>query len=76
MDIHQNGGHLALKFNSHDNLTAKMEYMDNGEWLLSYDNIEYGIYSTKFVVKDGKVTGVETRQSDFVEYDGYTWKKE
>ncbi|WP_431214107.1 hypothetical protein ACQ86N_04320 [Puia sp. P3] len=53
-----------------------MEYMDNGEWLLSYDNIEYGIYSTKFIVKDGKVTGVETRQSDFVEYDGYTWKKE
>jgi len=69
-------GHLALKFNSHDNLTAKMEYMDNGEWLLSYDNIEYGIYSVKFSVKDGKVTGVETRQSDFVEYDGYKWKKE
>jgi len=69
-------GHLALKFNSHDNLTAKMEYMANGEWLLSYDNIEYGIYSVKFSVKDGKVTGVETRQSDFVEYDGYKWKKE
>jgi hypothetical protein len=76
MDIKQDGGKLLLRFNSHDNLTAKMEYMDNGEWLLEYDNIEYGIYTTKFELKDGKVTGVETRQSDFVEYDGYKWTKE
>ncbi|MBS1602528.1 MAG: serine hydrolase [Bacteroidetes bacterium] len=76
MDIRQDGGRLVLRFNSHDKLTAKMEYMDNEEWLLEYDNIEYGIYTTKFGTKDGKVTGVETRQSDFVEYDGYSWTKE
>ena len=76
MDIRQDGGRLVLKFNSHENLTAKMEYMDNGEWLLEYDNIEYGIYMTKFETKNGKVMGLETRQSDFVEYDGYKWTKE
>ena len=76
LDIKKVTGGLAVKFNGHADLTAKLDYMDNGEWLLSYDNIEYGIFSTKFEVKNGKVVGVETRQSDFVEEDGYTFKKE
>jgi len=76
LDIVREGERLVVKFNSHDNLTAKMDYMDNGEWLLAYDNIEYGVFSTKFGVKGGKVVGVETKQSDFVEYDGYTFTKE
>jgi hypothetical protein len=53
-----------------------MDYMDNGEWLLQYDNIEYGIFQTKFEVKGNKVVSVETKQSDFVEYDGYRFVKE
>ena len=76
LDIRKDGGRLAVKFNSHDNLTAKMDYMDNGEWLLQYDNIEYGVFQTKFEVKGNKVVGVETKQSDFVEYDGYRFVKE
>jgi len=51
LDIRQDGGRLTVKFNSHDDLTAKMDYMDNGEWLLQYDNIEYGVFQTKFEVK-------------------------
>lgn len=76
LDIRRDGGRLAVKFNSHDNLTAKLDYMDNGEWLLQYDNIEYGIFATKFGLKGNKVVSVETKQSDFVEYDGYTFVKE
>ncbi|MBS1663860.1 MAG: serine hydrolase [Bacteroidetes bacterium] len=76
LDVRKEGGRLVVKFNSHENLTAKLDYMDNGEWLLQYDNIEYGIFSTKFEINGGKVTGLQTRQSDFVEIDGYLFKKQ
>ncbi len=76
LDIVQSGKGLAVKFNSHDHLTARLDYMDNGEWLLAYDNIEYGIFSTKFAVNGGRVVSLETKQSDFVEEDGYTFVKE
>lgn len=76
LDIRRGGAGLVLRFNSHDNLTAKLEYMDNGEWLLTYDNIEYGIFATKFNVKAGKVVGLLTKQSDFVEVEGYEFVKE
>jgi CubicO group peptidase (beta-lactamase class C family) len=76
LDIRQNGKGLAVKFNGHSNLTAKLDYMDNGEWLLRYDNILYGIYSTGFKTAGGKVVSLETKQSDFVEIDPYTFTKE
>jgi len=49
--------------------------MDNDEWLLQYDNILYGIYSVKFKIGAGKVISLVTRESDFVEYDPYTFTK-
>jgi CubicO group peptidase (beta-lactamase class C family) len=76
LDIRLAGDGLAVVFNSHAHLTARMRYMDNGEWLLEYDNILYGLFSTKFKVLGGKVVGLETKQSDFVEYDPYEFKKE
>jgi len=76
MDISQKGGSLAIKFNGHAHLTATLDYMDKDEWLLRYDNILYGIYSTKFKVVKGKVVSLETKQSDFVEIDPYTFVKE
>jgi CubicO group peptidase (beta-lactamase class C family) len=76
LDIRQKGKGLALTFNGHAHLTAQLDYMDKGEWLLQYDNILYGIYSTKFTIAGGKVVSLETKQSDFVEYDPYTFTKE
>ncbi|MBS1563150.1 MAG: serine hydrolase, partial [Bacteroidetes bacterium] len=58
---------LIVKFNSHANLTARLSYMDSNQWLLEYDNIEYGIFSVQFKIEDGKVLSIETRESDFVE---------
>jgi CubicO group peptidase (beta-lactamase class C family) len=81
MDVSQRGGgpggvgELAIKFNGHAHLTATMDYMDKDEWLLRYDNILYGIYSTKFKVVKGKVISLETKQSDFVEIDPYVFIK-
>lgn len=76
LDIRVAGKGLALKFNGHAHLTARLDYMDNDEWMLSYDNILYGIFSTKFKVAGGKVVSLETKESDFVEIDPYTFVKE
>ncbi|HEX9512936.1 MAG TPA: serine hydrolase [Puia sp.] len=67
---------LIMKFNSHDHLTATLSYMDSDEWLLQYDNIEYGIFSVRFTTGQGRVVSLETRESDFVEEDPYVFKKE
>jgi len=76
MDIHIKDGKLALTFNGHDHLTAIMDYMDNGDWLLRYDNIEYGIFTTRFDTGNGKVISVVTKENEFVEEDPYTFTKE
>jgi CubicO group peptidase (beta-lactamase class C family) len=75
LTITQSSGKLKLRFHSHHNLTATMEYMDKDEWLLKWDNIEYGIFSTKFKIEKGKVVSVDIKANDFVEYDPYTFTK-
>lgn len=77
LDIRQSVDHkhLLVKFNSHANLTATLSYMDSGDWLLEYDDIEYGIFSTRFRISGGKVVSLETKQSDEVEYDPYVFTK-
>jgi CubicO group peptidase (beta-lactamase class C family) len=69
------GKDLNIKFNSHNNLTAKLQYMDNDEWLMTYNNIAFGIFATKFSTANKKVLSVEIKANDFVEYDAYTFIK-
>jgi len=66
---------LLIRFNTHKNLTAVLEYMDNNEWLLRYDNIEYGIFATKFKTEGQKVVSLDIRANEFVEEDPYTFTK-
>jgi CubicO group peptidase (beta-lactamase class C family) len=66
---------LFIKFNSHQNLTATLQYMDNGEWLMTYNNIAFGIFAIKFKIENNKVISVDIKASDFVEYDPYTFIK-
>jgi CubicO group peptidase (beta-lactamase class C family) len=75
MTITQKDNHLAVRFNSHKDLTAVLNYMDNDEWLLQYDNIEYGIFATKFRIDGQKVISTDIRANDFVELDPYTFIK-
>lgn len=66
---------LTIRFNSHTNLTAVLKYMDKDEWMLQYDNIEYGIFSTKFKIENQKVNSINIKANDFVEYDAYEFRK-
>ncbi|MFY7965059.1 MAG: serine hydrolase [Chitinophagaceae bacterium] len=75
IDIIEDGGFLRVKFNSHRNLTATLQYMDNDEWMITYNPIMYGIFSTKFKIENNKVKSVDIKVSDFIEYDHYTFIK-
>jgi CubicO group peptidase (beta-lactamase class C family) len=76
LTITQKENRLAIRFNAHKDLTAMLDYLDNGEWLLQYDNIEYGIFAIKFKLQGQKVVSIEVRANEFVEYDPYTFVKQ
>ncbi len=71
-----NDNKLEITFNGHKNLKATLDYMDNDEWLLRYNNVAYGIFPAKFEIKNGKVSSVKIKANDFVEYDPYVFVKE
>lgn len=73
--IGQEGSRLKVKFGIKPELVATLDYMDNGEWLLQYNNIEYGIYSSTFVIDKGKVKSVSIQANEFVEFDPYIFTK-
>ena len=73
--ITNNGNQLNVSFKSHNNLTATIDYLDNNEWLLQYNNILYGIFPLKFKIKNMKVASVDIKANDFIEYDPYTFIK-
>jgi CubicO group peptidase (beta-lactamase class C family) len=74
--IKQAGNKLVIEFNTHPNLNATLEYMDTGEWLMQYNNIEYGIFAVRFEISSGKVKAITTKQNEFVEMDGYRFSKQ
>ena len=75
IDITTVENNLKIKFNSHNNLFATMQYMDKDEWMITYNPIMLGIFSTKFEVENNKVKSLKIKVSDFVEYDPYIFKK-
>jgi CubicO group peptidase (beta-lactamase class C family) len=73
--VSQVGTQLRIHFQTKPDLSATLSYLDNGEWLMEYNNIEYGIFTIKFDIANGKVRSVTTKQNEFVEYDPYTYLK-
>jgi hypothetical protein len=73
--INETSGHLTIKYETKPDLSATLEYMDNGEWLLRYNNILYGIFKVKFELSGAGVKSLTTPQNPFVEYDPYTFIK-
>ena len=73
--VSQLGNQLRINFSAKPDLSATLDYLDNGEWLMQYNNIEYGIFVIKFGISGKKVTSVTTNQHEFVEFDPYTFQK-
>jgi hypothetical protein len=75
ISIAQTGSQLTMSFGAKPELKATLTYLDKGDWLMEYNNIEYGIFVIRFDIAKGKVKSVTTRQNEFVEYDPYTFIK-
>lgn len=73
--IDKQGKNLIVRFPGHNNLWAKLEFMDNDEWLLSYNNLTYGIFPVKFNAPDAKAASIELRVNEFIDYDPYMFKR-
>ncbi len=67
---------LQINFGNHNNLTASLQYMDGGEWLMTYNNLAYGIFALKFKIENNKVISTDVKVNDFLEYDPYTFMKQ
>ncbi len=75
ISINKAGQQLLIRFKTHPMLYATLDYLDNGEWLLAYTNVEYGIFTTKFEEVNGKVLSLTVKANDYVEYDPYVFRK-
>ena len=71
----KSGKFLNVDFKGHNKLRATVEYMDNSEWLLTYNNIGYGIFAVKFKEEKDKVSSIEIKVNDFLDYDSYNFIK-
>ena len=74
--ISTKGDDLQIHFDNHKSLTASLQYMDNGKWLLSYNNVAYGIFPLQFLIKNNQVVSTDVKVNDFLEYDPYTFIKQ
>ncbi len=71
----KDGKGLQINFSGHNNLSANVQYMDHDEWLLTYNNLSYGIFPIKFKIEDKKVLSTDLRVNEFIDYDSYTFLK-
>jgi CubicO group peptidase (beta-lactamase class C family) len=74
--ITQANNQLVIHYETKPDLSATLDYMDDGEWLLTYNNILYGIFSVKFDISGGRIKSLTTPQNPFVEYDPYIFIKQ
>ena len=73
--ITANGNDLKIIFPNHRQLTATLQYMDNEQWLLTYNNPAFGIFPLSFKTANNKVISADVKVNDFLEYDPYTFTK-
>jgi hypothetical protein len=71
----KSGKFLNIDFKGHNKLKATLEYMDRNEWLLTYNNIAYGMFAVTFKTNNETVSSIELRVNDFLDYDSYNFVK-
>jgi Beta-lactamase len=76
LDIGLRNNRLIVKFNSHDHLIAALDYLDNGEWLVQYNNVENGFFTTSFRTENSKIISVEIKENGLADIDPYVFVKQ
>jgi CubicO group peptidase (beta-lactamase class C family) len=75
IDVKVENNQLVVYPQHHPNLKATLTYMDQQEFLLQWNHPSYGRFAAPFTIKNGQVTSLEVKASDFVEYDAYIFLK-
>lgn len=75
ISITKDQNNLKITFPRNRDLTARLQYMDNNQWLLSYSNPAFGIFPLTFKTEGEKVISVEVKVNEFLEFDPYTFTK-
>jgi hypothetical protein len=75
ISISQADKKLVIAFQNHPNLVGTLDYMDKDEWLLQFNNIEFGVFAIHFNIDNGKVVSVPIKVNDFIEFDPYVFQK-
>jgi CubicO group peptidase (beta-lactamase class C family) len=75
MQIVKENGELTVLLSHHPKLKGQLEYIDNKNFLLTWNHASYGKFAVPFELRNGKVNAIEIKASDFVEYDGYVFLK-
>ena len=70
--IYCNSSILLIKYLLFFNIKL---YIDNKHFLLTWNHPSYGKFAVPFEIKNNKVSAIEIKASDFVEYDGYVFLK-
>jgi hypothetical protein len=76
IETSKQGKGLVINFKGHNNLVGTLEYMDNDEWLLTYNNLAFGIFAVKFKTVNKKISSIELRVAKFIDYDAYNFIKQ
>ena len=75
MQIVKENNQLKVVLSHHPNITGKLEYIDNKNFLLTWSHPGYGKFAVPFEIVNNKVKAIEIKAADFVEYDGYVFLK-
>ncbi|MFM2395142.1 MAG: hypothetical protein RLZZ546_3125 [Bacteroidota bacterium] len=66
---------LKISFEQHPNLSANLYPMNENDWVLEYNNIEYGVFKTQFQKSEKGIKSLIIKMNEFVEIDSYEFIK-
>lgn len=67
---------LVVQFEQHPTLEATLQTLDNNDWLITYNNPEFGFFRIPIRIEQGKVKSITIKSNDFIEYGTYEFLKE
>lgn len=66
---------LLMRLAHHPNLTARLDYMDNDTFRLTFSNTRFGTFPVKFTMDNGNIQSLELKGTEFVDNDSFVFKK-
>ena len=66
---------LNISFSNHPNLRAKLEHLQDDNFLCTFSIPIFGTTEMPFKVENGKVSGLTLKVADFIEFTPYQFRK-